>query len=77
MRKIEILGKGCPKCKELEARAKKAVEELGIEAEVKKVNDVNVFARYGVFMTPGLVIDGEVKSAGRVPSLEEIKEWLK
>jgi small redox-active disulfide protein 2 len=77
MRKIEILGKGCPKCKELEARAKKVVEELGIEAEVKHVTDAKVISSYGVFMTPGLVIDGEVKVSGRVPSVEEIKEWLK
>jgi len=77
MRKIEILGMGCAKCMELEARVKKALEELGIEAEVNKVTDVKVFPSYGVFMTPGLVIDGEVKSAGRVPSFEEIKEWLK
>jgi small redox-active disulfide protein 2 len=53
------------------------VEELGIEAEVKHVTDVKVISSYGVFMTPGLVIDGEVKVSGRVPSVEEIKEWLK
>lgn len=53
------------------------VEELGIEAEVKHVTDAKVISSYGVFMTPGLVIDGEVKVSGRVPSVEEIKEWLK
>jgi small redox-active disulfide protein 2 len=77
MRKIEILGMGCAKCNELEARAKKAVEELKIEAEVKKVTDMKVISGYGVFVTPAIAIDGVVKAAGRVVSVDEIKEWLK
>jgi small redox-active disulfide protein 2 len=77
MRKIEILGTGCAKCNELEARAKKAVEELKIEAEVKKVTDMKVISGYGVFVTPAIAIDGVVKAAGRVVSVDEIKEWLK
>jgi small redox-active disulfide protein 2 len=77
MRKIEILGMGCAKCNELEARARKAVEELKIEAEVKKVTDMKVISGYGVFVTPAIAIDGVVKAAGRVVSVDEIKEWLK
>jgi small redox-active disulfide protein 2 len=77
MRKVEILGMGCAKCNELEARAKKAVEELKIEAEVKKVTDMKVISGYGVFVTPSIAIDGVVKAAGRVVSVDEIKEWLK
>jgi len=77
MRKIEILGTGCAKCNELEARARKAVEELKIEAEVKKVTDMKVISGYGVFVTPAIAIDGVVKAAGRVVSVDEIKEWLK
>ena len=77
MRKIEILGTGCAKCNELEARAKKAVEELKIDAEVKKVTDMKVISGYGVFVTPAIAIDGVVKAAGRVVSVDEIKEWLK
>ena len=77
MRKIEILGMGCAKCNELEARAKKAVEDLKIEAEIKKVSDMKVISGYGVFVTPAIAIDGVVKAAGRVVSVDEIKEWLK
>lgn len=77
MKKIEILGMGCAKCNELKARAKKAVEELKVEAEIKEVSDMKVISSYGVFVTPAIVIDGVVKAAGRVASVEEIKEWLK
>lgn len=77
MKKIEILGMGCAKCNELEARAKKAVEELKIEAEIKKVSDTKVISSYGVFITPAIVIDGIVKAVGRVASVDEIKGWLK
>ena len=74
--KIEILGMGCPKCKMLYENAKKAVEEIGIQAEVVKVEDMEIITGYGVMMTPALVIDGEVKTTGKVPLAEEIKQWL-
>lgn len=74
---ISILGTGCPKCKELEANARKAVEELKIKAEIEKVTDVGEIVDYGVMSTPAIVIDGEVKASGRIPTVEEIKEWLK
>ena len=75
--KIEILGSGCPKCKQLEANARKAVEELKISAEIEKVTDVGEIVDYGIMSTPAIVIDGEVKAYGRIPTTEEIKKWLK
>lgn len=75
--KLEILGTGCPKCMKLEELARKAASDLGIEAEVKKVKDVKEIMSYGVMITPALVVDGEVKVAGRIPSLEEIKKMIK
>ena len=74
--KIEVLGMGCPKCKMLYDNAKKAVEQKGIQIEVEKIEDIDKITEYGVMMTPALVIDGEVKSSGKVSSVEEIKKWL-
>lgn len=76
MKKIQILGTGCPKCMKLEELSRKAADELGIEYEVEKVKDIKQIMNFGVMMTPALVVDGEVKVAGRVPSLEEIKKYL-
>lgn len=75
--KIEVLGTGCPKCKMLYDNAKKAVEEKGIQAEVVKIEDIEKITEYGVMMTPALVVNGEIKSSGKVPSAEEIKNWLR
>ena len=77
MKKIEILGMGCAKCNQLTERAKEAVKELGADAEVIKVQDIKTITNYGVLITPALVVDGVVKVAGKVPKLEEIKEWIK
>lgn len=74
---IKILGSGCPKCKQLEENAKKAISETGINATVEKVTDINKIMDYGVMMTPALVIDEEVKSVGKVLSSEDIKKFLK
>ncbi len=76
MKKVQVLGTGCPKCKKLFEAAQDAVKELGIEAEVSKVDDINEILGFGVMMTPALVIDGEVKVTGRVPPPKEIKEML-
>jgi len=76
MKKIQILGTGCAKCKTLTENAKKAVEEAGVEAEIEKVEDIKEIMRFNVLMTPGLVIDGEVKAAGRVLSPDDIKKLL-
>lgn len=75
--KIEILGMGCPKCKQLEANARKALEEAGKKAEVIKVTDMNKIIAYGIMATPAIVIDGKVKASGRIPDSSEIKKWLK
>ncbi|MFH1227612.1 MAG: thioredoxin family protein [Planctomycetota bacterium] len=70
--KIEILGTGCPKCKKLTELTNEVVKELGIQAEVVKVEKIADIMNYGVMMTPALVIDGEVKTSGKLPSKAEI-----
>lgn len=75
--KIEILGTGCPKCKKLAEIAMKAVDGIGISVEIIKVTDIKEIMNRGVMFTPALAIDGEVKIAGKIPSVEEIKNWLK
>ena len=77
MKKIEILGMGWAKCNQLAERAKDAVKELGIDAEVVKVQDIRTITNYGVLITPALVVDGAVKVAGKVPKIDQIKEWIK
>ena len=74
MKKIEIFGTGCPKCKRTEQNVRKAVQELGIEAEVTHVYDQLEMLKRGITNTPAVVIDGEVKIAGRVPEVDEIKQ---
>lgn len=74
MRKIQILGTGCAKCKALAENTAKAVSEAGIDAEIEKVEEIREIMRFNVLTTPGLVIDGEVKSAGRVLSPDDIKK---
>ena len=74
--KIQILGMGCPKCKQLAANAEQAVKEAGIDATVEKVSDLREIMKFGVMTTPALAVDGEVKSAGRVLSAKEIAGLL-
>ncbi|WP_040215187.1 thioredoxin family protein [Clostridium polynesiense] len=73
---IKILGTGCANCKKLEENAKKAVEELNLNAEVQKVSDIKEIMSYGVMKTPALVVDEKVKIMGRVVTAEEIKKYL-
>ena len=73
---IKILGSGCPKCKQLEEEARKAVSESGTEADIQKVSDMDQIMDYGVMMTPALVIDEEVKSVGKVLKADEIKKFF-
>jgi small redox-active disulfide protein 2 len=73
---IEILGSGCPSCKQLEENTKEAVKESNKDAEILKITDIAKFIDYGVMQTPALVIDGEVKCSGKVADKEEIKKWL-
>ena len=76
MKKIQILGTGCPKCKTLFANAEAAIRALGIEAEIEKVEKITEIMKFGVMTTPALVVDGTVKSAGKVLSSEDIKKHL-
>ena len=73
---IKILGPGCANCRRVYANAKKAVEELGVDVELEKVEDIDTIISFGVFMTPAVVINGKIKSSGRIPSTEELKKWL-
>lgn len=75
--KVQILGSGCAKCKLLEQHARDAVAELGIEAEVEKVSDIEKIMEMGVMMTPALAIDGVVKTVGRVLTKDQVTEYLK
>ena len=74
---IKVLGPGCPRCQTTTQYVKEAVSETGVNASVDKVTDIMEIAKYGVFGTPAVVIDGEVKSVGKIPDKEEIKKWLK
>jgi small redox-active disulfide protein 2 len=76
MKKIQILGTGCPKCKQLVACAEQAAKELAIPHEIEKVTQINDIMKFGVMITPALVVDGKVKSAGKVLTLEEMKTFL-
>ncbi len=74
--KIQILGTGCPKCKALAAATESAAKELGIACEIGKVTDMAQIISHGVMATPALVVNGNVKSAGKIPSSEELKKLL-
>jgi small redox-active disulfide protein 2 len=73
---IIVLGSGCPNCQRLEQMAKEAIRQLGVEAEIDKVTDHHAIVAAGVLSTPGLVINEQVVSSGRIPALEEIISWL-
>ena len=73
---VQILGMGCPKCGKVAEVAEKAIAELGSDATVVKVTDINQIMEFGVMMTPALAIDGDVKTAGKIPSLDEVKRWI-
>lgn len=75
--KIQILGTGCPKCKQLQANAEQALKDTGVDATIEKVSDIQEIMKFGVMMTPGLAIDGEVKSAGKLLTSKEIAELLR
>ena len=73
---IKVLGPGCPKCQQTEKIVKDAIAESGVEASVEKVTGVMEIAGYGVFGTPAVVVDGEVKSVGKIPKKEEVLGWI-
>ena len=74
--KVQILGTGCMKCEKLEANAKEAIKEKGGIYEIEKVTDIKKIMDFGVMLTPALAIDGQVKSVGKILSVEEIKKLL-
>ncbi len=76
MKEIRILGTGCPKCKKLTELAETAAKEMNIEFNLEKVTELNKIMDFGVMITPALVVNGEVKIAGKVPKLDEIKKML-
>lgn len=76
MKKIEILGIGCPKCKKLTELTMEAAAQLNMECNIVKVEDIQQIMAYGVMMTPALVVDGIVKAAGKIPSVEELKKLI-
>lgn len=76
MKKIQILGPGCPKCKKLAEESEKAAKELGLEFEIVKVTDVKEIMKFGVFSTPALVVDNKVKSVGKILDAKQIKDIL-
>lgn len=76
MKVIEVLGPGCANCQKLEKNAREAVTLAGVEAEIVKVTDYREIAAHGILSTPGLIIDGVVRSAGRIPNPGDIAAWL-
>jgi len=74
---IKILGPGCPRCFEVERRTRNALAVLNVAADLQKISDIKKIAEYKIFATPGLIINGKVKCSGRIPSVEEIKQWIK
>lgn len=73
---IKVLGTGCQKCRQTEEHVREAIAEAGVDADIHKVTDLMEITQYGVLLTPAVVIDGEVKSTGTVPTTEEVKSWI-
>ena len=76
MKDVKVLGPGCSKCQELLKRTQQTVRELALDCSVEKVTDIQEITSYGVMMTPALVVDGQVKVTGKVPSLDDLKKML-
>ncbi|WP_319541337.1 thioredoxin family protein [uncultured Pseudodesulfovibrio sp.] len=74
--KILVMGPGCPKCEQAEKTVREAVAEAGVDAEIEKVSDFQEIAKHGIFSTPAVVIDGEVKVVGKAPSKKDVLSWL-
>lgn len=74
---IKVLGPGCPRCQATEQNVKEALAEQGADATIEEVKDTMEIAKHGVFGTPAVVVDGEVKSVGKIPTKDEIKSWIR
>ena len=77
MKKVQIIGTGCPKCRQLTENAQDAVAQLGIECEIEKITEIAEIVKFGVMLTPALAVDGQVKASGKVLSAESIKPLIK
>jgi len=73
---IKVLGPGCAKCQQTEKIVRDAVQESGVDVDIEKVTDIMEIAKYGVFGTPAVIIDNEVKSVGKIPGKDEVKSWI-
>jgi small redox-active disulfide protein 2 len=73
---IKVLGPGCPRCKQTEKIVKEAVAEAGVDARIEKVTDTMEIAGYGVFGTPAVIVDGDVKSVGKIPQKQDVIGWI-
>lgn len=76
MKNVKVLGTGCPKCEQLMKQTEQAVQELGLECSVEKITDIQQITSHGVMMTPALIVDGQIKVTGKVPSLDDLKKML-
>ncbi len=76
MKDIKVLGPGCPKCSRLEEQTRRAAQELGLDCNIEKVTNMQEIISYGIMMTPALVVDGEVKTYGKVPDIEDLKKMI-
>ena len=76
MKQLIVLGPGCPRCEQLAAATRQAADQLGIAYELEKLTDIKQFSKFGLMMTPGLVVDGELRIHGKVPPVDEIKALL-
>jgi len=74
---IKVLGPGCPRCEQVKKNVADAVAESGVDAHIEKVTDIMEIAKFGILATPGVVVDGEVRCAGKVPKKDEILKWIK
>lgn len=77
MIEIKVLGSGCPNCIKLEALCHEVIAELGVEANIEKVTNVNRFSDFGVWLSPGLIVNGEVKVQGKMPTKSTVEGWIK
>jgi small redox-active disulfide protein 2 len=76
MKEVKVLGPGCPKCVQLMKQTEQAIQELSLECSVEKITDIQKITSFGVMMTPALVVDGEIKVTGKVPSMDDLKKML-
>jgi small redox-active disulfide protein 2 len=74
---IQVVGSGCPTCEKLEAMCREVVDENSIDAKIEKVTDINTFSDLGIFLTPGLLINGTIVSSGKLPTKLDIEKWIK